>query len=157
MNYVSVTGEHPCYMLVLPSEDTPELKSLAVLKEQSVWTQEGVCVYEPQRGKESFEVFGLRSQWETLADKMKWWEMMRRLKCSDATERKWNLRNMLENEKEPRDGGTGRGWRSMEAVSRRAIKGLSDSQKWVEWRTDVSAESETRSDSGRGRDRERRR
>lgn len=33
---------------------------------------------------------------------------MRRIKCGDATERKWNLRNMLENEKEPRDVGTGR-------------------------------------------------
>ncbi len=52
MNYVSAKGEHTCYMLVLPSEDTPELKSLAVLKEQSVWTQEGVCVYEPQRERE---------------------------------------------------------------------------------------------------------
>ncbi len=81
---------------------------------------------------------------------------MRRIKCSDATEWKWNLRNMLENLKElgvREQRGDGDQWKQ----SAWELKGPSDSLKWSERRTDVSAERKTRSDSGRGRDRERRR
>ena len=80
--------------------------------------------------------------------------MIRRIKCSDATERKRNLRNMPENEKEPGHGEQG-GDEDQWEQSEEELRGPSDSQKRGERRTEVSTEREMRSDSGRGRDRER--
>lgn len=57
--------------------------------------------------------------------------MMKRMKCSDATERKWNQRKMLENEKELRDGEH-RGGEDQWKQSAEELKWLSDPQKWTQ-------------------------
>lgn len=54
--------------------------------------------------------------------------MMSQIKCSDATERKWNLRNMQENREELRDGEQG-GKEDQWKQSAEELKGLRDSQK----------------------------
>lgn len=75
--------------------------------------------------------------------------MMRGVKCIDITERKWNLSDMLQNEMEQRDreqGGDEDQWKQ----SAEELKWSSASQKWSERWTDVSEESEKKSDSRRG-------
>lgn len=62
------------------------------------------------------------------------------------------MRNVLELD-DSEKGADADQWKQ----SAEALKGLSDSQKWVERWTDESTESEMRSDRGRSRDRERRR
>lgn len=81
---------------------------------------------------------------------------MRLVKCIYATQRKWNLSNMLQNEKECKDGIKG-GDEDQWKQSAEELKTLSASQKCSERWTDVSRECETRHDSRRGQDSDRRR